>query len=116
MSYRDPVAENAAQFSPLSGSSAISSLLFDSDVPSQSGRPFAPSLSTASSSSSEFDLQLMKIQLRASQEDLRSARDQLARLEETRQAELEAYRRRVEDLELEKRQSFTGGKGKGREL
>jgi hypothetical protein len=57
----------------------------------------------------------MKIQLRASQEDLRSVRDQLARLEATRQAELEAYRRRVEDLEIEKRQGFSGGKGKGRE-
>lgn len=113
-SYRDPIAENSADFSPLSGSLAMSSLLFDSDVASQSGRPSAPPLSAASSSSSEFDLRLMKIQLRASQEDLRSVREQLARLEATRQAEVEAYRRRVEDLEFEKRQGFSGGKGKGR--
>jgi len=57
----------------------------------------------------------MKIQYRASQEDLRSVRDQLARLEATRQAELQAYRKRVDDLEFERRLGFSGGKGKGRE-
>lgn len=58
----------------------------------------------------------MKIQLRASQEDLRLLMTQLQNLEAVRQAEVEAYRSRVAELELER---DSGGpsrdKGKGRE-
>lgn len=98
--------------SSFASSPAASSLLFSSDDLRSSGGLVGPS----SSSSSDFDLELMKIQLRASQEDLRLARAQLERLEVTRQAELTVYRNRVAELELEK--SRSGGsrdKGKGRE-
>lgn len=110
-SYRDP-AEHVADFSSFSSSPAMSSLIFDSDVPGHSNSPVLP---PSASSSSDFDLQLMKIQLRASQEDLRSVQEQLHRVEVTRQAEIEAYRRRVAELEFEKSQGFSRAKGKGRD-
>jgi hypothetical protein len=58
----------------------------------------------------------MRIQYRASQDDLRLAREQLVRLEATRQAELHAYRKRLADLEFERGKSGSSrDKGKGRE-
>lgn len=57
----------------------------------------------------------MKIQLRASQEDLRSLQSRFERSEANRQAEIEAYANRIAQLEFEKSQGFGRGKGKGRE-
>jgi hypothetical protein len=108
--YRDPVVDSSSSlssFSPLS-----SSLLLESDDPRRTDRMV---VSSSPSSSAQFNLELMKVQLRASQEDLRTTRLQMENLEARQQAELAVYRYRVAELETElQRGGASRDKGKGR--
>lgn len=97
-SYREPAVDSPLEVSSFPPSPAVppspgvSSLALDDDRDTPTG-----------SGSNQFNLKLMRIQLRASQDDLRVARAQLASANAIHAAELEAYRHRVAELEAENR-------------